>query len=738
MTERRTNPLSDALSAAEHSPEAQSYEVPVELIRSRSRRRRRARTGTAAGALALVVAGAALVVPNLPSRTPAPASDELAGAALCGQSTSDLSSGSGMTRPLPNGGDVPAGLRIEEGSVVAPADGGPWSLTTVTGETFPMLDTEVSAEPVTGPPVGWVYGTSVALLRDGVVVAASEGPGAPSIDDAVAMAADFGTTAFPLRTEDEFALVACTGDAVEAGDYELVAVQTYGWTYQSGGTWAARQSTSPVRVHVEGPAPVEPPSSLSAVCGLSTEDLAADDGGDTGSTVDVRIDATSTPADGPWAVATHIGLSPLPEALASGSLSWTYGTTVALVQDGRVVGALEEHMTATREEAARTAVDVEPVALPIVEDLAGRMITCATGEAGVAPGEYQLVASATIGFVPKTDPDSEVSIARGTSDPVDVTVSAAPTSDPLVCGAPDDGLRPLAGTGPLVLRADSAPSAAPSCADTSFTLDVTNESDENVVASTGYPEVILTRDGVIVGGLEPQEDIGFDVDLEPSRLQSFDAASRLASCSGDGSTGEPLPPGEYEMWAVMSFIPTTGAGSDPAAGWQTAGGPWPLTITADDDNNSSTASQWSPSCGDPTALLADRAAATAAGDVTLEVTGWANPDSAVQHRWLSQLDAGLTLTNGRDEPVTVWHIGLSASQGGTVVGQGLVYAVADERLRVTIDPGETVSLPRPLEYGDLMGCERNGFPAGELDGWVIVETDAGTFVVGPHPLEATD
>lgn len=41
------NPLSDALSAAEHSPAARAYEVPVELVRTRARRRRAGRTTAA-------------------------------------------------------------------------------------------------------------------------------------------------------------------------------------------------------------------------------------------------------------------------------------------------------------------------------------------------------------------------------------------------------------------------------------------------------------------------------------------------------------------------------------------------------------------------------------------------------------------------------------------------------------------------------------------------------------------
>lgn len=102
MTAR--HPLSDALAAAEHSPQAQAYEVPVELIRTRARRRSRARTGTAAGVLALVAA--VTVVPFLPddspqqtvaapspSATPAwPGPDPTATAPECGAAVGDRGS----------------------------------------------------------------------------------------------------------------------------------------------------------------------------------------------------------------------------------------------------------------------------------------------------------------------------------------------------------------------------------------------------------------------------------------------------------------------------------------------------------------------------------------------------------------------------------------------------------------------------------------------------------------------
>ncbi|MBT0994169.1 hypothetical protein KIN34_07710 [Cellulomonas sp. DKR-3] len=741
MTER--HPLSDALNAVEHSPEAQGYEVPVELIRSRSRRRRRARTGGAAGALALVVAGAALVVPNLPSPTPAPATDDRPAPGLCGLTYDELAADDGGPDPWPVGGEVPAGLEIDASSIRQGAHNA-WSVSTTFGTTSAVqIDEddepsagETPAPVVSGTPTGARFGTTLTLLRDGVVVAAqTRYLATPYTDKDPFPNAAYETAPFPQTDQVSTTIAPCTPGPLTAGTYDLVATQTMFWSYPEGGSiFVSRTTSDPVPVEVDGPAPAgpTPAPTLPAVCGLTTESLTADDS-DTGRTFDVLIDATSTPASGPWSVATRIEASGSPGAVWA-AVGWTYGTTVALVQDGTVVAVLEDHEAATREQAARTAVDAEPTKFPIVEDLAGRVISCATGEPGVPPGDYQLLASTTIGWVPETDPELEPSIARATSDPVDVTVpDAAGQPDPLVCGASDGGLRTLADAGPLRVRSDSAPAKHPLGGNASFRVDVTNESDERVRATTGHPEVIVTRDGVVVGGLEATEDIGFDVDLDAGESQTFDANSLMTACAG-AHPGGSLPAGEYELWAVTTFTPHTGDGPDPGAAWTTAGGPWPLTVVGDDGFVPTNI--WSrPSCGDTTDDLANRAASTAQGAVTLQVTQWANPDRDGR---LAQVDGAIALTNGGDEPIEVNYVGLVAARHGFVVSRGLVYAAYRPELWVTIAPGETMTLPRPSEYGDIFGCDRDGLPSDELDVWVQVETDAGALVAGPHTLKAID
>lgn len=771
MTER--HPLSDALNAAEHSAEAQGYEVPVELIRFRSRRRRRARTGTAAGALALVVAGTALVVPNLPSSTPRPATDDSPAPGLCGLTYDELTADDGGPDPWPAGGDVPAGLEIDASSIRQGAHNA-WSVSTTFGTDSAVqiddygerLAGETPAPVVSGTPTGARFGTTLTLLRDGVVVAAqTRDLATPYSDKDPFPGAVYQSAPFPQTNRISKTIAPCTPGQLTAGTYDLVATQTMFWSYPEGnGMFVSRTTSEPVSVEVESPAPVDPTPAptVPAVCGLRVDDLASDDGiepveGEDDTNRNRWFSRVLVPQPG---VAPSDGLIPSGELEMSTTAAWrvpvtttvdapavdflwaptgvSLGATVVLVRDGAVVAVLDNDDPAMPlDEAARSRIDEVAQEVLIVDDLRAPFLSCATGERAVLdPGQYDLLATTTVAWrvidPAENDRTTYRWVARTTSEPISVTLpSDGPSPDPLVCGAPDDGLRALADTGPLRVRTDSAPARHPRGGNASFTVDVTNQSDERVRATTGHPEVVVTRDGVVVGGLGATEDIGSDVDLDAGESQTFDASSLVTACAG-AHRGGSLPAGEYELWAVLTFTPQTGDTRDPGATWQTAGGPWPVTVVGDDEFPPTHA--WSGlKCGDTTGLLTDRAASTAQGDVTLEVTQWANPDRDGR---LAQVDAAIALTNSGDEPIEVNYVGLVATRRGSVVSQGLVYAAFRPELWVTIAPGETMTLPRPSEYGDILGCDRDGLPSDELDVWVQVETDAGAFVAGPHTLEA--
>lgn len=114
---------------------------------------------------------------------------------------------------------------------------------------------------------------------------------------------------------------------------------------------------------------------------------------------------------------------------------------------------------------------------------------------------------------------------------------------------------------------------------------------------------MVTRDGVVVGGDDAVEDIGYPVDLEPGASQPLDAATLLRSCTGDGSAD--LPPGDYELWAVASVAP--GPESASPGTIEAAGGPWSVTLVAEGTGVEDTLTL---TCGMPDADLAARSAAT--------------------------------------------------------------------------------------------------------------------------------
>ena len=114
----------------------------------------------------------------------------------------------------------------------------------------------------------------------------------------------------------------------------------------------------------------------------------------------------------------------------------------------------------------------------------------------------------------------------------------------------------------------------------------TNTGTSAIAATTGHPTVVIARDGVIVGGLDGHDDIGLAADLAVGGHADYDATTNAFDCTTIGvgehantGDGDPLPAGEYEVWAVMTFF---GDGLTPThadrPGTLVAGGPAPFTI----------------------------------------------------------------------------------------------------------------------------------------------------------------
>jgi hypothetical protein len=198
-------------------------------------------------------------------------------------------------------------------------------------------------------------------------------------------------------------------------------------------------------------------------------------------------------------------------------------------------------------------------------------------------------------------------------DPAPPTPTGAPAPGPsgdpagaisaMRCGGDDAALRAAvaASTRVTVRAADLAP--ARHGRPYSFRIGLTNTAAEPLRATGGVPWVYVTRDGTVVGrlgGAVPA--IGLLVDLPAhgsSAPGGYAAGSMLDACSGDERAvdedpgayrPDPLPPGEYELWAVMPLTvdPPAASTTDPTPGatdptveersLDAVGGPWSLTI----------------------------------------------------------------------------------------------------------------------------------------------------------------
>jgi hypothetical protein len=98
-----------------------------------------------------------------------------------------------------------------------------------------------------------------------------------------------------------------------------------------------------------------------------------------------------------------------------------------------------------------------------------------------------------------------------------------------------------------------------------------NHSDSRVeVLSASAPDVYLTRSRKIVATPLVRDLVGRQLVLAPGAVREFTATGSLRSCSD----GRPLPPGRYEIHAVLVIVGTDGTGVREAVG-----GPWSLEIT---------------------------------------------------------------------------------------------------------------------------------------------------------------
>ena len=127
-----------------------------------------------------------------------------------------------------------------------------------------------------------------------------------------------------------------------------------------------------------------------------------------------------------------------------------------------------------------------------------------------------------------------------------------------------------AGRGAAVTLTGSFPARARATERTfEASVSVRNDSDARVEAlSASAPDVYVTRSGTIVATPLVRDQLGLHLTLAPGEVREFAAGGSLRGCSD----GRPLPPGRYEIHAVLVIVAT-----DDIV--EAVGGPWSLEIS---------------------------------------------------------------------------------------------------------------------------------------------------------------
>ncbi len=335
-----------------------------------------------------------------------------------------------------------------------------------------------------------------------------------------------------------------------------------------------------------------------ARCGMPVADVVATDS-PVSTTLEVapdRIDASRQ-----WSAALRTDVDP-----AVTGEAWVVGTDVSLVSDGVVVGVQEGWGLRLLDDVLPVEPG-SPVTTPLFTDLLADVRSCASyeprtggssGEPGdprVPAGVYDVVVTQTVAWFTAdgTTHAAQASATHRVEVSDDDTPSELPGEpDPEQCGGDADALALLAGpeANPFAVTLDAdVPTHAPTGEPLRFTVTATNEGTAGVEGWTGHPWVLLTRDGQVVAVPGAQDDIGLDATMPPGASTGYDAVTELEDCTTLGvgehagtSGGDPLPPGDYEVWVAMDFFLTTPAGDDGPESDRTdvhlVYGPWPVTL----------------------------------------------------------------------------------------------------------------------------------------------------------------
>ena len=321
-------------------------------------------------------------------------------------------------------------------------------------------------------------------------------------------------------------------------------------------------------------------------CGEPVADVVATDAPDV-----VRVDvamldnATEVGVHEEWTAAVTASST---DPTAQG---WVYGTDLTLARDGVVVAVQDGPQVPLPQDVAQWRGDYAVVPLPLVSEVSLGLASCdqylhGNGSPEVAPGTYDLFVSQTARAAGcRRHGRRWVGRRRDDGDRRGRRRGRAPGAHRLRRTHDRPGGAGVPGEQPRAAVAGGAADGRRRPDGYELVVRATNTGASALDASTGHPLVVITRDGVIVGGLDGHDDVGLPAVLPVGGHADYDARTSAFDCTTMGvgehantGEGDPLPAGEYEVWAVMTFI---GDGLTPTrsdrVGTYVAGGPEPFT-----------------------------------------------------------------------------------------------------------------------------------------------------------------
>lgn len=146
------------------------------------------------------------------------------------------------------------------------------------------------------------------------------------------------------------------------------------------------------------------------------------------------------------------------------------------------------------------------------------------------------------------------------------------------CGQPYQGT-----SVPGAATLEIAPLSTDEGTDLTVPVTLRNDGAEPISGVATTPRIVLTLGGVVVGYAPAVDLVGLPVELDPGMSTTFDAVVLPYACDPDDpeapiETLAVLPPGDYEMRAVLQFASDGDADEAAKESGVIVGAPQPLVI----------------------------------------------------------------------------------------------------------------------------------------------------------------